>query len=152
MRAVIQPVRSELDETTACSKATKTEPDSWMTQSIEEHQEIPKEEATVMPVGGPRKRRRIRNLAAERDRKWGKGCGEKLNPGGSRLPPAWRCPAVQKWHGEKETSSGELGPRKIVSPGREGPYQTGSWPALQEWYSSRRKCGHTMRAEKDWRT
>jgi vacuolar-type H+-ATPase subunit E/Vma4 len=28
MRAVIQPVRSELDETTACSKATKTEPDS----------------------------------------------------------------------------------------------------------------------------
>jgi hypothetical protein len=34
-------------------------------QSIEEHQEIPKGEAEGLPVGGPRKRRRVRNLAAE---------------------------------------------------------------------------------------
>jgi hypothetical protein len=38
-------------------------------QSTEEHQEIPKGEAAVMPVGEPRKRRRIRNLAAERRQK-----------------------------------------------------------------------------------
>jgi hypothetical protein len=34
-------------------------------QSKEEHQEIRKGEATVMPVGGPRKWRRVCNLAAE---------------------------------------------------------------------------------------
>jgi hypothetical protein len=38
-------------------------------QSVGEHQEIPKEEATVMPVGEPKKRRRNRNLAAERRQK-----------------------------------------------------------------------------------
>jgi hypothetical protein len=36
-----------------------------MMQSIEEHQEIPKGEAAVMPAGGPRKRCRVENLAAE---------------------------------------------------------------------------------------
>jgi hypothetical protein len=34
-------------------------------ESEAEHQEVPKEEATVMPVGGLGKRRRDRNLAAE---------------------------------------------------------------------------------------
>jgi hypothetical protein len=34
-------------------------------QSIEEHQDIPKGEAAVMPVGEPRKRRKVCNLAAE---------------------------------------------------------------------------------------
>jgi hypothetical protein len=38
-------------------------------QSIEEHEEIPKEDATVMPVGEPRKGRRDRNLDAKRRRK-----------------------------------------------------------------------------------
>jgi hypothetical protein len=40
-----------------------------MTQSIGEHQEVPKEEAAVMPVGGLRKRRRDRNLAVGRRQK-----------------------------------------------------------------------------------
>jgi hypothetical protein len=69
MKAVIQPIRSELDEMTACNKATETEPDPRMMQSIEEHQEIPMGEATVMPVGEPRKRRRVRNLATGRHQK-----------------------------------------------------------------------------------
>jgi hypothetical protein len=43
----------------------ETEPDPGMMQSTEEHQEIPKGEAAVMLVGEPRKRRRVRNLAAE---------------------------------------------------------------------------------------
>jgi hypothetical protein len=38
-------------------------------QSVGEHQEVPKDEAAVMPVGGLRKRRRDRNLAAERRQK-----------------------------------------------------------------------------------
>jgi paraquat-inducible protein B len=76
MKAVIQPIRSELNETTACNEATEAEPSPEMMQSIEEHQKIPKGDPAVMPVGGPRKRRRVRNLAAERrqkrkERTWG---------------------------------------------------------------------------------
>jgi hypothetical protein len=37
MRAAIQSVRSELDETTTCREATETEPDPRMMQSVEEH-------------------------------------------------------------------------------------------------------------------
>jgi hypothetical protein len=55
-----------LDETTACNEATETEPNPRMMQSIEDYQEILKEDAAVMPVGGRRKRRRVWNLAAER--------------------------------------------------------------------------------------
>jgi hypothetical protein len=40
-----------------------------MMQSKGEHQEITKGEAAVMPVGEPRKRRRVCNLAAERRQK-----------------------------------------------------------------------------------
>jgi hypothetical protein len=60
MKVVIQPIRSELDETTACNGATKTQPDPGMMQSIEEHQEVSKEDAAVMPFGEPRKRRRVK--------------------------------------------------------------------------------------------
>jgi hypothetical protein len=61
-------------EKAACQEATEadaeeTEPDPGMMQSAGEHQEIPKEEAAVMPVGGLRKRRRDRNLAAGRRQK-----------------------------------------------------------------------------------
>jgi hypothetical protein len=66
MKAVIQPTWSELDEITACNEATETEPDPEIIQSIEEHQEIPKENAAVMRDVGSRKRRRVRNLAAQR--------------------------------------------------------------------------------------
>jgi hypothetical protein len=55
---------------TACQEGTETEPDPGMMQSTEEHQEIPNGEAAVMPVGEPRKRCSIRNLAAERRQKW----------------------------------------------------------------------------------
>jgi hypothetical protein len=69
MKAGIQPIRSELDETTACNGATKAKHDPGMMLSVEEHQEIPKAEAAVMPVGEPKKRRRVCNLAAERRQK-----------------------------------------------------------------------------------
>jgi hypothetical protein len=58
-----------LKETTACNEATETESDPGTMQSIEEHQEIPKEDAAVMPVGEPRKRRKVCNLAADRRQK-----------------------------------------------------------------------------------
>jgi hypothetical protein len=56
-------------ERTTCQEATETEPNPGMMQSIEEHQQIPKGEAARMPVGGPRKRHRVRNLAAQRRQK-----------------------------------------------------------------------------------
>jgi hypothetical protein len=65
MKAVIQPIRSELDGMTACNRVTETEPNPGMMQSIEEHQEILKKDAAVMPVGGLRKWRRVCNLAAK---------------------------------------------------------------------------------------
>jgi hypothetical protein len=42
---------------------------SGLMQSIEDHQDIPKGEATVMPVGELRKQHRVCNLAAERQQK-----------------------------------------------------------------------------------
>jgi hypothetical protein len=60
MRAVIQPARSELDETTAWNKATETEPDPRMMQPIE---------AEVVPVVRTRKRDTFSNLAVERRQK-----------------------------------------------------------------------------------
>jgi hypothetical protein len=56
-------------ETAASQEVTETDPDPGTMQSVEEHQEIPKEEAAVMPVGGLRKRRRDRNLATRRRQK-----------------------------------------------------------------------------------
>jgi hypothetical protein len=67
--AWLMDVKDGRKETTACQEATETEPNPGMLQSIEGHQEIPKGEAAGMPVVGPRKRRRVRNLAAERRQK-----------------------------------------------------------------------------------
>jgi hypothetical protein len=58
----------------ACHEATEAytediQPDPRMMQSVAEHQEVPKEEAVVMPIGRLRKRRRGQNLAAERRHK-----------------------------------------------------------------------------------
>jgi hypothetical protein len=44
MKAVIQFIRAELDDMTACNKATETEPNPGMMQSTEEHEEISKGE------------------------------------------------------------------------------------------------------------
>jgi hypothetical protein len=69
MKAAIQYVWSELDETTTCREETETEPNPGIMKFTEEHQENPKGKAAVMAVGGPRKRCRVRNLAAERRQK-----------------------------------------------------------------------------------
>jgi hypothetical protein len=50
-------------------EAKKIEPDLEMMQPVKEHQEVHREEAAVVPVRGPRKRRRVRKLAAERRQK-----------------------------------------------------------------------------------
>jgi hypothetical protein len=50
---------------TACNVATEIEPNPGMMQSIEEHEEIPKKDTVVMPVGGPRKRHRVCSLRTQ---------------------------------------------------------------------------------------
>jgi hypothetical protein len=74
MRSTHRAFRSELDEMTTCHEAMaaereKNELDPGMMQSIEERQEIPNEDALVMPVGEPRKRHRVWNLATKRHQK-----------------------------------------------------------------------------------
>jgi hypothetical protein len=69
-----QNLHKELTE----ANTEKTEPHPGMMQSTEEHQQIPKGEAAVMPVGEARKRRRAHNLAAGHHRK------RKERTGGNR--------------------------------------------------------------------
>jgi hypothetical protein len=99
----------------------KSEPDPGMMQSTEEHQEIPKGEAAVMPVGEPRKRRRVQSLATERRQK--RKERTRGNRGSRRKLAAAcrRCLAVQEWHSTGRASSEKLGPRKIVDHGKSSP-------------------------------
>jgi hypothetical protein len=115
-RAVIQPVGSDLNETAVCKKATETEPDPRMMQSIE---------AAVMPVVGTRKRDRVCSMGGERRQKWKIGPGTILDPGGSRLSSAGWCPTVQNWHSNKRNLLRDIqtqrncGSRKrLTVPGR----------------------------------
>jgi hypothetical protein len=78
-------------ETTACHKAMKAdmekiEPDPEMMQSAEEHQEIPIEDAAIMPVGEPRKRRRVQYLATQSH--WLRKDRTRGNHGSRRTSPA----------------------------------------------------------------
>jgi hypothetical protein len=63
-----QSLQKNQQETTACDKETEAytemiQPDPRMMQSVAEHQGVPKEEAAVMPIGGPRKWCGDQNLA-----------------------------------------------------------------------------------------
>jgi hypothetical protein len=74
----IHAIRSELEntrkETMACQGKTEASLEWERRTSVDmepdvAYQEVPKEGAEVMPVGGPKKRRRDRNLAAGRRQK-----------------------------------------------------------------------------------
>jgi hypothetical protein len=69
-----QSLQKTCQETTACHEATeayteKIQNDPIIMRSVAEYQEVPKEEAAVMPVGGLRKQRRDRNLKVGRRQK-----------------------------------------------------------------------------------
>jgi hypothetical protein len=87
-----------------------------MMQSIEEHQEILKEDAAVMPVGEPRKLRGVCNLAAE-----GRQKRKERTQGyhGSRRKSAAACREVA-WRKRKRVrrigTQENCGPRKEFSP------------------------------------
>jgi hypothetical protein len=93
-----------------------------MMQSTEEHQEIPKGEAAVMQVGEPRKRYKIRNLAAERRQKRKERTGGNR---GSRRKSAAACRKVSRrakvaWRKRKlvrrSGTQENCGPLKEFSP------------------------------------
>jgi hypothetical protein len=64
--------------------------------------QVPKEDATVKPVGEPKKRRRDRNLDARRRRKQQERTQNKDVSRGIRLQPAEGRPIVQQWHHAEE--------------------------------------------------
>jgi hypothetical protein len=100
----IHSLKACRSETAAFQEATETKPDLGTMQSVEEHQEIPKQEAAVMPIGGLRKRRRDRNLASGRRQK-PKGRIRTSCESSRRLTVARRrCSVEQQWHEARETS------------------------------------------------
>jgi hypothetical protein len=117
------------ERTMACLGKTeadteKTEPDPGMMKATEEHQEIPKGEATVMPVGEPRKQCRVRSLAAERRQK-----RKERTRGnrGSRRKSAAACRKVSRcarvaWHRKSVVriigTQENCGPRKEFAAAR----------------------------------
>jgi hypothetical protein len=78
----MQHFLSYVDERTQkLPDAMKIEQDPRMMQSVEEHQEVPREEVTVTPVRGLKKQCRVQKLAAEcpqklKERNWG-CCGSQ---------------------------------------------------------------------------
>jgi hypothetical protein len=108
-----------LGKTEADTEKTKSDP--GMMQSTEEHQEIPKGEAAVMPVRELRKRRRVRSLAAERRQK------QKESTRGNR--GHWRksaaaCRKVSHcarvaWHRKSVVS--KIGTQENCGPRKEAP-------------------------------
>jgi hypothetical protein len=116
-------------ERTACHEATeadteKTEHNPVMMQSIGEHQEVPKEEAAVMPVGGLRKRRRDRNLAAGRRQKPKRriqaSCESRrrLTVTGRKMTRHARVAWRRKSDVRKIRTQENCGPRKELAAGR----------------------------------
>jgi hypothetical protein len=90
-------------------EATKTVPNTEMMQSTVEHQEFPMGEATVRPVKGLSKRCRVWKLAAEHHQKL-----KEETRGYCELRRRVMVAAMQEWHGGKENSSGNVGPRTTV--------------------------------------
>jgi hypothetical protein len=135
IKAVIQPIRSELDEKTACNEATETAQDPGMMQPIDEHQEIPKGETAVMLVGGLWKRRRVQNLAAgpsqkKKERTTGNsGPKRKSAAACKRVSPrakvAWRKRNLFRRTGTKENCGSQK--RVTVTDRKLTPYTGVVW-------------------------
>jgi hypothetical protein len=95
-----------------------------MMQSIEEHQQIPKGEAARMPVGGPRKRRRVTNRVADRRQKRKErtrgyyGFGRKLAAACRKVFRRAKGDWGRRNIFRKILTQGDCGPRKELSVAR----------------------------------
>jgi hypothetical protein len=88
-------IKDDRNETTADNEATeKIEKNPGMKQSAEEHQDVHNEDVAVMPVGEPKKGRRVWKSTAGR-----RGEPKKLNRGncGSRRTLAAACRKVSRY-------------------------------------------------------
>jgi hypothetical protein len=108
-----------------------------MMQSVEEHQEVPKEEAAMMPVGGLRKRRRDRNLAA--------GCSQNLQgriqascESGRRLTVAGRKMTRHATVARRRKNAVKIGTQKNCGPRKEFAAGIRMVP-VQEWIAQERR-------------
>jgi hypothetical protein len=119
VRTATEPIRAELNETTAYHETTKTEPDPGTMQSVEENQEIPKEDSAVMPDRGLRKRRRDQNIAARRHQK-PKGRIRASSDSSRRLTVAGRKVSRRAEVAQRKRNVvRKLGPRECVDRGRD---------------------------------
>jgi hypothetical protein len=85
-------IKDDRNETTACNEATeKIEPGPGMMHSATEHQDIPSEDITVMPVKGLRKQRRFVIWPQTAARRGRMEPGEIVDLRESQMPPAGRC-------------------------------------------------------------
>jgi hypothetical protein len=122
--ALVANIKNVRKETTACHsemEATKTDPDPGMMQSAEEHQDIPKKDAAVIPVKGRKKRRRARKPAAGRREEPNEltrgdcGSGKKLAAACKKITRratvAWRKKNVFR----KIVSQENCGPRSTLT-------------------------------------
>jgi hypothetical protein len=71
LNAYHKNIMASLGLTEANTEKTVLDPE--MMQSMEEHQEIPTEDAAIMPVGELRKRHRVKKLAMEHRQKLKEG-------------------------------------------------------------------------------
>jgi hypothetical protein len=72
---------------------------------------VPREDAAMMLVRGPRKHRRDWNLAAGlAARNWRRWCRKSVDPRRDWPSATEGRPAMWKWHDTRNTSSGETGP------------------------------------------
>jgi hypothetical protein len=110
-----------------------------MMQSIEEHQENPRGEAAVMLVGGLRKRRRVRNLAAEhrqkaKERIWGY-CGSRK--GVIIAGRGMTCHARGAWRRKNVIRKDQTrNQAEQGTPKRQG--ETVERPGMQHWHKGPR--------------
>jgi hypothetical protein len=142
MKPVTQPIRSELDETAACKETTEAKPDQGLTQSIEEHQEISKREATVTLIKEPRKRCRVFNLAACAARRRRKEPGEIVEPGGSRLLQQEGVP-MRTNHSAKLTRGNEHGLHRQAKDNSAPRIPTGRTSRMRRWIGP--ECNNDIR-------
>jgi hypothetical protein len=112
---VREEVKPKTDEMMACRETMKAhleekEPTSLdrKPETAEQKEEFPVEDATVMPVREPkRKRHRDRNLAAGRCQKSKDMTREGVDPRRDWPSPAEGRHTVRKWHGRRKTLFGE---------------------------------------------
>jgi hypothetical protein len=153
-------------ETTACHEATnadleKIEPDPGMMQSVGEHQEVPKEHATMKPVKGRMKQRRGRKLTAGRrgePKELTQGyCGsrKRVTVAGRRTSRDARV-AWRKWKFKKIGTQGNCGPwmRLTVARRKTTRCATVAWcienVVMKDWIRNQAKRG-TPKRRKDGR-